>query len=321
MSRSLSFAIVILMAGCSDLWQPPRDYLSPTWAVYIHNHPKGTWAEKTALDQIIPFRKQPALAQIIIENLLNQYADGPIYIEYADSLFHQKKYSDAIKAYDIDLNLKTPEPEMALYKIAASDAYLGRDSDAVSYLRFAIEMGFHGRQYMIRDVAFTRLASRADFRSLVAIPANVVSDMRGIPPIIQFQSAERVGSYMVALCANGKAFGIDYFTSTGTWDRRGDILTIRWAEYCNVDQQGENKNLLCSDKPLHDAEFMMGGPSREHGLRISQVNKDLQDGEVGGHGMPGSFFGRSGDTAQICAPNFRIKKIEDLDAVREVFTR
>ena len=143
--------------------------LSPKYAKYYHLYPGGKeLSEKEQQEQIAEANslsdegfnyyqaKKDDLAIAKYEEALTHYASAEIYYRYGNSLSNIPRLEDAVKAYQIALELNYDKPGLVYYNFACVYSRMNHSKEAFANLELAINNGYKNFDQKDEDLAWLR---------------------------------------------------------------------------------------------------------------------------------------------------------------------
>lgn len=255
--RAHSLILLILISGffCKDRGQtPPKDYLSPAWAVFMSRFPSGTTDanagnKQAAIQKASELNRQAYALYLnkkdkeaiqLYEDALSNFATGEIYYNYANSLSNVE-LEKAVKAYQIALDLHYAHPELAFYNIACAYARLGELEKAFGYMALAINRGYNAFEHIKKDPDLAALRQVEDWENKIKglVPADIEFGPESLTGMISRPGPR--GPTLIRLCPNG-VFWTSYgawATTRGKWHlRKGDLYMTTELDCSLTDPEG-----------------------------------------------------------------------------------
>jgi tetratricopeptide (TPR) repeat protein len=159
---------------------PPqtKDILSIAYAKLYHNYPGGQELSENDQQQQISLAnilseegfayykaKKDDLAIEKYQEALIHYASAEIYYRYGNSLSNIPRLEDAIKAYQIAIELNYDKPYLVYYNIACIYSRMKDSKDSFVNLESAINNGYSNFSYIEKDTDLTWLRSQPEWKN------------------------------------------------------------------------------------------------------------------------------------------------------------
>jgi hypothetical protein len=169
--------LLILKPVKNILPSVPQNLLSPEYAKYFNKYPGGK--DLSQIEQIIEISKANSLSEEGFafykakndpsaikkyEEALKYYASPETYYRYGNSLSNIARLDDAIKAYQIAIDLKYDKLYLVYYNIACIYSRVNNSKQAFSYLELATNNGYRNLDHIQKDADLTWLRLQPEWK-------------------------------------------------------------------------------------------------------------------------------------------------------------
>lgn len=243
----------ILFCKKGDL--PEKDYLSAAYVTYqVRNQDKKhTYSEIKQMREKALGLQQQGFAAYKAKNdqeavkhyeaALDVYVLPSTYYHYANSLSNIDRLYDSVKAYELALDLRYEQPNLALYNIACVYSRLQNRDKAMFYLSKAVARGYAAFDHIAKDPDLSFLREDALWEKRLAA-------MQGQD--IEYAEADFIGRLEVPigprspltyfLCQNGtvvQTFPLTHGFNRGIWRLENGDINVEMKEACEYEGFGK----------------------------------------------------------------------------------
>jgi tetratricopeptide (TPR) repeat protein len=111
--------------------------------------------------------KKDDLAIAKYEEALKHYASAEIYYRYGNSLSNIPRLEDAVKAYQIAIELNYDKLGVVYYNIACTCSRMNKSKEAYANLELAINNGYKNFDHILKDEDLAWLRTQSDMKRII----------------------------------------------------------------------------------------------------------------------------------------------------------
>lgn len=340
-----NIALLLLTLSCHFLKENvtliKKDYLNILWVdKTLEDNRKLPQEEislrnkesKTLLEKSLALKKKKQFSQSIqlLENAIDKEISAEVYYEYANVLSSAKRWSDAIKAYEISLKLEYKRPELVLYNIACSYSLLNDEENTYKFLEKAIQKGYKAFEYMEKDPDLKNIRDKNKWEWDERIQAYALPDIElkeeKVTGFIR-EGMPRPASYYF-LCKNGIVLRTDFRVDScgpnytkGKWKLVAKQIQFAWEELCiphvkglnHLDQRGPCASAVIKFQPCQKITDSIPQHSRKSisGFEYYEIKYMLSDQYV----SEWLAHKKTNREPPQCNSDFKPNSLADLNAV------
>lgn len=330
---ALAAACLLLLALCKrGPAIPDKDFLSPSWAVFMSRFPGGQ-PDLTAAEQELAKQRSAAAAARarelylakndtaalpFYEEAISNHATGQLYYDYANSLSNVR-LDESVKAYQIALDLRFDRPELAFYNMACAYSRMGDMEKAFGYMALAISRGYNAFEYIRQDPDLVALRKVADWEEKIRgrIPAEISYSVETVAGTVKEPGPR--GPTFWHLCRNGHYWS--YSTcggdaARGRWEILKGDLVLRPIETCvRSDPAGRYRGAACPTGDVFGGCALLKEDRSYVAFEKTRLSKMISGTEKAEpYRMPPAVHGALKDE-KICDPSWRPASLADLDSL------